>query len=115
MLQLVKSLKILLSDSMVLVVASAVKAIGQLGAGLRADFNVHARSLVSALIDKLKDKNRAVVEATQTTLSLFFLVIAFAVCAMLWTLACSTEALGMWRRADAGVRVSSTSVRRCMK
>ena len=90
---------------MVLVVASAVKAIGQLGAGLRADFNVHARSLVSVLIDKLKDKNRAVVEATQTTLSLFFLVIAFAVCAMLWTLACSTEALGMWRRADAGVRV----------
>ena len=46
----------------------------ELAAGLAADFNLHARGLTVVLLDKLKDTNRAVVEAVQTCLDTFLLV-----------------------------------------
>jgi hypothetical protein len=46
----------------------------QMAAGLGPDFNLHARGLTVVLLDKLKDTNRAVVEAVQTCLDTFLLV-----------------------------------------
>eukprot|EP00802_Teleaulax_amphioxeia_P003895 Tamp_03898.p1 GENE.Tamp_03898~~Tamp_03898.p1 ORF type:complete len:1023 (+),score=231.23 Tamp_03898:23-3070(+) len=71
--EVVKTLRVLMADSMVLVVAAAIKAIVQMAAGLGPDFNLHARGLTVVLLDKLKDTNRAVVEAVQTCLDTFLL------------------------------------------
>jgi hypothetical protein len=47
---------------------------GQVGAGLRENFNAAARGLTVVLLDKMKDKNRAVVEAVHCALDQFLLV-----------------------------------------
>jgi len=46
----------------------------QMAAGLGPDFNLHARGLTVVLLDKLKDTNRAVVDAVQTCLDTFLQV-----------------------------------------
>ncbi|KAJ1496182.1 hypothetical protein T484DRAFT_1874532 [Baffinella frigidus] len=71
--ELIKALRLLLGDSMVLLVASAIKVLGALGAGLGSGFRQEACSLGTVLLDKLKDKNRGVVDATHRTLDLFLL------------------------------------------
>jgi hypothetical protein len=68
--ELVRALRVLLGDSMVLLVQSSIRALGLLGAGLGAGFRAEACALASPLLDKLKDKNRGVVEATHRTLDL---------------------------------------------
>jgi cytoskeleton-associated protein 5 len=56
--ELVRALRVLLGDSMVLLVQSSIRALGLLGAGLGAGFRAEACALASPLLDKLKDKNR---------------------------------------------------------
>lgn len=56
---------------------------GQMSAGLREDFNSAARGLTVALLDKMKDKNRAVLEAVHYTLDRFILV--SPICCVLMT------------------------------
>ena len=47
---------------------------GQVSAGLRENFNAAARGLTVVLLDKMKDKNRAVLEAVHGALDQFLLV-----------------------------------------
>jgi len=70
--EVVKSLRLLLSDSMVLIVSAACKALGNLGGGLRGEFRNHALNLLPIILDKLKDKNRGVVEAVHVTLDQWY-------------------------------------------
>ncbi|EKX38646.1 hypothetical protein GUITHDRAFT_115193 [Guillardia theta CCMP2712] len=64
--EVVKSLRVLTGDSMVLVVSAAVK--GLLGSGLKEEFAGSCKMLCPLMLDKLKDKNRGVVEAVHVTL-----------------------------------------------
>ena len=61
--------------------------------GLRSDFNLAARGLMVVLLDKLKDKNRGVVDGVLSTLDIFLLVrvcsypcacVSFVVCVCLF-------------------------------
>jgi len=66
--EVVKSLRVLTGDSMVLVVSAAVKGLGLLGSGLKEEFAGSCKMLCPLMLDKLKDKNRGVVEAVHVTL-----------------------------------------------
>ena len=64
----VKSLKKLLGDSMVVVVSLAAKALGLLARGMRKEFVQHAKQMCAPLIDKLGDKDKRVLIAVHDAL-----------------------------------------------
>jgi cytoskeleton-associated protein 5 len=66
--ELVKNLKKCLNDANVFVVELATRALGMLGRGLRKEFSQHARNVLPALLDKLKEKKQTVVTAIQEAL-----------------------------------------------
>lgn len=66
--EIVKMLKKLMGDSMVVLVASAVTATGLLARGLRKDFSQYAKILLSTLLDRLKEKDFRVKDALHVAL-----------------------------------------------
>ena len=62
-------------DLIIIAFSFPLARLGRLAAGLRGEFNGHARGLMVVLLEKLKDKNRTVLDAVHTTLHLFLLVI----------------------------------------
>eukprot|EP00742_Colponemidia_sp_Colp-10_P006163 GILJ01006597.1.p1 GENE.GILJ01006597.1~~GILJ01006597.1.p1 ORF type:complete len:2140 (-),score=355.52 GILJ01006597.1:90-6284(-) len=64
----VGSLKKLMEDSNVVVAQHAVKAIGLLSLGLRADFGPYARSILAVVLSKFKEKKAAVLSEVNSTL-----------------------------------------------
>jgi cytoskeleton-associated protein 5 len=66
--ELAKNLKKCLNDANVFVVELATRCLGMLGRGLRKEFSTHARQVIGALLDKLKEKKQIVVTAIQEAL-----------------------------------------------
>ena len=66
--ELVKTLKKLMADPMVVLVASAVTAAGLLANGLRKDFSQCAKLLLATLLDRLKEKDFRVRDAVHAAL-----------------------------------------------
>jgi cytoskeleton-associated protein 5 len=66
--ELVKTLKKLMADSMVVVVTSAVTAAGLLATGLRKEFSQCTKLLLSTLLDRLKEKDFRVRDAVHAAL-----------------------------------------------
>jgi cytoskeleton-associated protein 5 len=66
--ELVKTLKRLTGDSMVVVVATAIQALGTLGKALKRDFSQYAKNSTATLFDRLKEKDKRVVEACHVAL-----------------------------------------------
>ncbi len=62
-LQVMRSLKRLFNDPMIVVATLAVKAVGLLAAGLGSEFSHCARIALPCILEKLKDKNKGMVEA----------------------------------------------------
>ncbi|KAJ1492762.1 armadillo-type protein, partial [Baffinella frigidus] len=69
--ELTKTLKRLTGDSMVVVVATSIQALAALAKGLKKDFAQYARNSTSTLFDRLKEKDRRVVEACHTALDAY--------------------------------------------
>jgi cytoskeleton-associated protein 5 len=66
--QVMRSLKRLFNDPMIVVATLAVKAVGLLAAGLGSEFSHCARIALPCILEKLKDKNKGMVEAALAAL-----------------------------------------------
>eukprot|EP00960_Hanusia_phi_P030980 748996-Hanusia_phi.AAC.5 len=66
--EVVKTLKRLANDSMVVVVSTAVIAVGLLARGLRKEFSQGGRLIFPTLLDRLKEKDNRVKESLHSTL-----------------------------------------------
>jgi cytoskeleton-associated protein 5 len=67
-----KSLKKLLDDNNINVTIKAANALGLLAKGLRKDFNAQAKMVFPAIIDRLKDSKKQVVDALHQALDAFY-------------------------------------------
>jgi cytoskeleton-associated protein 5 len=66
--EMISVLKKSLKDSNMAVVASAIRALGLLGHGLRKDFSMHMASLLPEFMDNYRNKNRGVLNAVDFAL-----------------------------------------------
>lgn len=66
--EVISELKKSLKDSNMSVVASAIRALGLLGRGLRKDFSMHMPALLPVFMDNYRNKNRGVVNAVDFAL-----------------------------------------------
>ena len=70
--EVVKTLKRLMGDSMVLVVSTAITALSLLATGLRKEFKQCAQISLATLLDKFKEKDRRVIEAIHSALDALY-------------------------------------------
>jgi cytoskeleton-associated protein 5 len=70
--EVVKTLKRLMGDSMVLVVSTAITAFSMLAAGLRKEFKQCAQISLATLLDKFKEKDKRVIEAIHSALDAIY-------------------------------------------
>jgi len=66
--ELVKTLKKLMGDSMVVLVATAITAAGALAKGMRKDFSQYSKLLLSTLLDRFREKDFRVRDAVHLAL-----------------------------------------------
>lgn len=69
--ELVSTLKLLLNDSNVNIVAKAIEVLGALADGLRKNFTQHARAIFPEILRKLSDKKSVILNAANNSLDLF--------------------------------------------
>ena len=70
--EVVKTLKRLMGDSMVLVVSTSITALALLATGLRKEFKQCAQISIATLLDKFKEKDKRVIEAIHSALDAIY-------------------------------------------